>query len=93
MLPRALFKHSFPPTIILYRVGNCVGKRNYRYFISFVWSTCILCIFVFGVGLADIVLGGFLEEPFNFVGGIGKSPIRFVFVLICFLSSVHRHDL
>jgi hypothetical protein len=37
-------------------VGNCVGKRNYRYFFTFVWMTVLLGLFVAGMSVMHIVM-------------------------------------
>lgn len=37
-------------------VGNCIGKRNYRYFYLFVTSTSIMCVYVLSCNIATIVL-------------------------------------
>ena len=37
-------------------VGNCIGKRNYRYFYMFITSTATMCLFVLGCNIAVIVL-------------------------------------
>uniref|UniRef100_H2ZKS5 Palmitoyltransferase n=1 Tax=Ciona savignyi TaxID=51511 RepID=H2ZKS5_CIOSA len=68
-------------------VGNCVGRRNYRYFFLFVTSLTFLCLFIFGFSVTHIVLlsglqGGFLEA-------LKISPGRYPFtllILICFFS-------
>ena len=37
-------------------VGNCIGKRNYRYFYLFITSTSIMCVYVLACNIAVIVL-------------------------------------
>lgn len=37
-------------------IGNCIGKRNYRYFYMFILSLSILCIFVFVCVVVHIVM-------------------------------------
>ncbi|XP_022104473.1 palmitoyltransferase ZDHHC9-like isoform X2 [Acanthaster planci] len=65
-------------------VGNCVGKRNYRFFYLFIVSTCFLAIYVFACNITTIVLlsnqeGGFLEA-------LKKTPASIIEALICFVS-------
>jgi hypothetical protein len=36
-------------------MGNCIGKRNYRFFVSFLFWVVLLCAFVFGLSLAYLV--------------------------------------
>ncbi|XP_038058958.1 palmitoyltransferase ZDHHC9-like isoform X2 [Patiria miniata] len=65
-------------------VGNCVGKRNYRFFYLFIVSTCFLAIYVFACNITTIVLlsneeGGFLEA-------LKRKPASIIEALICFIS-------
>jgi hypothetical protein len=37
-------------------VGNCVGKRNYRYFYMFIVSLAFLCVFIFACAVTHLIL-------------------------------------
>lgn len=38
------------------QVGNCVGKRNYRFFYMFIVSLAFLAVFIFSCSLTHLIL-------------------------------------
>ncbi|CAO2622382.1 Palmitoyltransferase ZDHHC9 [Lemmus lemmus] len=64
-------------------VGNCVGKRNYRYFYLFILSLSLLTIYVFAFNIVYVALKslkiGFLET-------LKETPLTVLEVLICFFT-------
>jgi len=65
-------------------VGNCVGKRNYKYFFLFVSSLTLLCVYIFAFSVVHIVL--LSKHEGSFVNALQKSPGSVVEVFICFFS-------
>ncbi|XP_010792022.1 palmitoyltransferase ZDHHC18a isoform X1 [Notothenia coriiceps] len=65
-------------------VGNCVGKRNYRFFYSFIISLSFLTSFIFGCVITHITLRS--QEGKSLVQSIQESPASVVELVICFFS-------
>ncbi|XP_068426524.1 palmitoyltransferase ZDHHC18a isoform X2 [Clinocottus analis] len=65
-------------------VGNCVGKRNYRFFYSFIISLSFLTSFIFGCVVTHITLRS--QEGKSLVQAIQESPASVVELVICFFS-------
>ncbi|XP_037310169.1 palmitoyltransferase ZDHHC18a isoform X1 [Pungitius pungitius] len=65
-------------------VGNCVGKRNYRYFYSFIISLSFLTSFIFGCVVTHITLRS--QEGKSLIQAIQESPASVVELVICFFS-------
>lgn len=65
-------------------VGNCVGRRNYRFFYMFIVSLAFLAVFIFACALTHLVL--LQTETKDFLDVIRKSPFSVVVSAICFLS-------
>ncbi|XP_077577588.1 palmitoyltransferase ZDHHC18a isoform X2 [Stigmatopora nigra] len=65
-------------------VGNCVGKRNYRFFYSFIISLSFLTSFIFGCVIAHITLRS--QSGQNLIQTIQESPASVVELVICFFS-------
>ncbi|XP_028281945.1 palmitoyltransferase ZDHHC18a isoform X2 [Parambassis ranga] len=65
-------------------VGNCVGKRNYRFFYSFIISLSFLTSFIFGCVITHITLRS--QSGKSIVQAIQESPASVVELVICFFS-------
>ncbi|KAM8869168.1 palmitoyltransferase ZDHHC18a isoform 3-T3 [Spinachia spinachia] len=65
-------------------VGNCVGKRNYRFFYSFIISLSFLTSFIFGCVVTHITLRS--QEGKSLIQAIQESPASVVELVICFFS-------
>ncbi|XP_028896639.2 palmitoyltransferase app isoform X1 [Zeugodacus cucurbitae] len=65
-------------------VGNCVGKRNYRFFYLFLVSLAFLAVFIFSCSVTHLVLLMKAEQEIFEV--IKKAPFTVIVVFICFFS-------
>ncbi|XP_065838109.1 palmitoyltransferase ZDHHC14-like [Oscarella lobularis] len=66
-------------------VGNCVGKRNYRYFYFFLVSLSILCVYLFAFVVTHLVLRS-SEKDGSFVKAIQSTPASILEAVVCFFS-------
>ncbi|XP_047310050.1 protein S-acyltransferase 8-like isoform X2 [Impatiens glandulifera] len=65
-------------------VGQCIGKRNYRYFFLFISSAALLCMFVFSMSVLNMK---FLFDDHGTVWKAMKgSPASVVLIAFCFVS-------
>ncbi|XP_017769846.1 PREDICTED: palmitoyltransferase ZDHHC18 isoform X3 [Nicrophorus vespilloides] len=65
-------------------VGNCVGRRNYRFFYMFIVSLAFLAVFIFACAIAHLIL--ISKEDGQFLEAVKASPASMVVALICFFS-------
>ncbi|KAK3892231.1 hypothetical protein Pcinc_003915 [Petrolisthes cinctipes] len=66
-------------------VGNCVGRRNYRYFYLFIISLAFLCVFIFSCVIAHLVIY-MNKESQTFMVAIQKNPASVIEGVVCFFS-------
>nr|CAG4646062.1 EOG090X01OT [Macrothrix elegans] len=65
-------------------IGNCVGRRNYRFFYSFIVSLAFMCVFIFACAVTHLVL--ITREEKAFLEAIKESPASVLVAIICFFS-------
>ena len=64
-------------------VGNCIGKRNYRYFYFFLFFLVCLCVFIFSCGVVKLVT---LSKELGVAAAMKDSPATCLELFICFFS-------
>lgn len=64
-------------------VGNCVGRRNYRFFYMFILSLSFLTIFIFAFVITHIILRSHKD---GFLRALKDSPASVLEVVVCFFS-------
>lgn len=72
--------------------SNCVGRRNYRWFVSFVLSVNAYCLYVFACSLFYLIHDQ-RDEDKTFVDSLSRNPVAtvevcFTFFLGCCLCSM-----
>ncbi|KAM4622004.1 palmitoyltransferase ZDHHC9 isoform 2-T2 [Polymixia lowei] len=64
-------------------VGNCVGKRNYRYFYLFTLSLSLLTIYIFTFDIVHVVMR---SVDSGFLNTLKETPGTVLEVLVCFFT-------
>ncbi|XP_076834069.1 palmitoyltransferase ZDHHC14-like isoform X2 [Brachyhypopomus gauderio] len=64
-------------------VGNCVGKRNYRFFYMFILSLSFLTIFIFAFVITHVIMQSHQK---GFLSALKDSPASVLEVVVCFFS-------
>ncbi|XP_066539299.1 palmitoyltransferase ZDHHC18a isoform X1 [Hoplias malabaricus] len=65
-------------------VGNCVGKRNYRFFYTFIVSLSFLTSFIFGCVITHLTLRS--QGAGGIIQALQESPASVVELVVCFFS-------
>jgi palmitoyltransferase ZDHHC9/14/18 len=69
-------------------VNNCVGRRNYRYFFTFVTSTTIMGLYLIGASLAQLILYS-RREGVSFGQAVDHFRIALVLIIYGALGFVY----
>ncbi|XP_078538756.1 palmitoyltransferase ZDHHC18 [Lissotriton helveticus] len=64
-------------------VGNCVGKRNYRFFYSFILSLSFLTAFIFACVITHLTLR---SQRAGFLSTLKDTPASVLELVVCFFS-------
>ncbi|KAL1822473.1 hypothetical protein ACET3Z_009251 [Daucus carota] len=62
-------------------VGQCIGARNYRFYIFFISFSTILCMYVFVFSLLNLV-----EQPISMWKAMSRDMTSVVLVVYCFVA-------
>ncbi|ETS84900.1 hypothetical protein PFICI_02925 [Pestalotiopsis fici W106-1] len=69
-------------------LNNCVGRRNYRYFFTFVSSGSLLALYLFGASLAQILIYA-KKEDVSVGTSISHFRVPFAMVIYGIISSIY----
>ncbi len=69
-------------------LNNCVGRRNYRYFFTFVSSATLLSAYLIGASLAQIIVYAHRENV-SFGSAIGHFRVPFAMVIYGVLAFIY----
>ncbi|KAI8981581.1 DHHC palmitoyltransferase-domain-containing protein [Pilobolus umbonatus] len=65
-------------------LNNCIGKRNYRTFFTFVILSTVLCFYAIAFSLSHIILL-YQQSAITFLQALSIAPCSFFIVIFCFL--------
>ena len=64
-------------------ISNCVGKRNHRWFVAFIFALTALTVFVFVVSLYSLIEAGVTDALSD---SLGQHIVAIVEVVFCFVT-------
>ncbi|KAJ2725895.1 Eukaryotic peptide chain release factor GTP-binding subunit [Coemansia sp. Benny D115] len=73
-------------------LNNCIGRRNYRYFYSFLFSTTALGLYIIAFSLVRLILplhrpeGSSLEHHESFAASIRHHPVVLALIIYVFIN-------
>ncbi|XP_062182117.1 probable protein S-acyltransferase 6 [Phragmites australis] len=67
-------------------VGQCIGKRNYRFFFMFISSTTFLCLYVFGFCWVNLYLIT-RQYDCSFGRAVAESPVSGFLIVYTFVTA------
>nr|CAG4643036.1 EOG090X01OT [Ilyocryptus agilis] len=70
-------------------LNNCVGRRNYRYFFTFISSATFLGLYLAGASLAHILVYMHRSEGVSFGDSISKFRVPFAMVIYGFIAFLY----
>ncbi|GAV82803.1 zf-DHHC domain-containing protein [Cephalotus follicularis] len=62
-------------------VGQCIGSRNYQFFICFISSSTLLCIYVFAFSWVNI-----LRQEGNIWSIMARDIVSVILIVYCFIA-------
>ena len=69
-------------------VGNCVGKRNYRYFYLFILSLSLLTIYVFAFNIVYVALSEYAGHCLLLEGRVVGEALRTAREWLCICAGI-----
>jgi palmitoyltransferase ZDHHC9/14/18 len=69
-------------------LNNCIGRRNYRYFFTFVTSVTVLALYLIAASLTQILVY-MTRESISFGGAIDHFRVPFAMVIYGFLGALY----
>ncbi|PUZ45083.1 hypothetical protein GQ55_8G191800 [Panicum hallii var. hallii] len=67
-------------------VGQCIGRRNYRFFFMFISSTTFLCLYVFGFSWVNLFLIS-RQYSVGLGGAVADSPVSGFLIAYTFVTA------